>query len=407
MNKNKEEQAGDYTMIAKTIYGLEDVLASELLKLGAKKIETHNRAVTFSGDIGFMYKANLSLRTALRVLKPIHSFEVVNEESLYRDIYDFEWESLIGPENTIAVDCVLNTPLFNHSMYISQKTKDAIVDRFRDKFEKRPSVELTNPDLRISIHISGNTCSVALDSSGYSLHKRGYREATGIAPINEVLAAGLVMLTGWERHLPLIDPMCGSGTILAEAALIANNIPPGYFRETFGFQKWKDYDAKLFELILESTVNKIKNDDYVKIIGCEKEPDVAQIASENIKHAKVDDVVTINTGNFEDFNPPQSKGVVIMNPPYGERMNEEDISALYKKIGDTLKQKYQGYDAWIISSNPEAFKSVGLRPSRKITVFNGPLECRYMKFEMYQGTKKLHKVREREERENEQKENKD
>ncbi|MBA2583401.1 MAG: class I SAM-dependent RNA methyltransferase [Bacteroidetes bacterium] len=390
-------------MIAKTIYGLEDILASELLKLGAKGIETHNRAVLFTGDMGFMYKANLSLRTALRILKPIFSFEVQDEQSLYKEINNYEWESLISPENTIAVDCVLNTPLFSHSMYISQKTKDAIVDRFRDKFEKRPSVELNNPDLRINIHISGTTCSVALDSSGYSLHKRGYRETTGIAPINEVLAAGLIMLTGWERHLPLIDPMCGSGTILIEAALMANNIPPGYFRESFGFQKWKDYDEKLFEMILESSVNKIRNDDYVKILGCEKDAEVAKIAVENVKHAKVNDVVNITKGDYEEFEPPQSRGVVIMNPPYGERMEDQDISALYKKIGDTLKQKYQGYDAWIISSNPEAFKSVGLRPSRKITVFNGPLECRFMKFEMYAGTKKLHKVREREDRENGQK----
>jgi putative N6-adenine-specific DNA methylase len=387
------KQEGDFKMIAKTHFGLEEVLAKELLRLGAKDIETHNRAVSFIGDKGFMYKANLNLRSALRILKPLFSFEVQNEESHYQKIKEWAWEELIGPDSTLAVDCVLNTDLFNHSYFIALKTKDAIVDRFREKFGKRPNVDTEEPDLRINIHIFRTTCSVSIDSSGTSLHKRGYREETGEAPINEVLAAGLIMLTGWERHQPLIDPMCGSGTFLIEGAMYANNIPASINRKSFGFMKWKDFDRELWEMLFDSAVNKIKNDDYVKIFGCDVSALMANKAKENVKQAQVDDVVKVKKSSFHDFDPPQGRGVVIMNPPYGERIGLQDISEFYKSIGDTLKSKYNGYDAWIISSSPEGFKSVGLRPSRKITVFNGPLECRFMKYEMYQGTKKLHKMK--------------
>jgi putative N6-adenine-specific DNA methylase len=392
MDKEIREETEDFKMIAKTFLGLEDTLTQELLRLGAREVEAHNRAVSFVGDKGFMYKANLNLRTALRILKPIFSFEVSNEESLYREINNYAWEDLLSADDTMAVDSVLNTDIFNHSQYISQKTKDAVVDRFRSKFDKRPSVDLTNPTIRINVFVSANTCYVSLDSSGYSLHKRGYRENVGEAPINEVLAAGLIMMSGWEPHKPLIDPMCGSGTFLIEAALIANNIPPGYYRESFGCMNWKDFDKELWDKIFKNSINKIKNHDYVKIIGCDADRAMAEKASDNVKQSKVDDVVKVIHSSFEDFTPPEQKGVVIMNPPYGERLKIEEITEFYKKIGDTLKAKYEGYDAWIISSSPEGFKSVGLRPSRKITVFNGPLECRFMKFEMYRGTKKLHKI---------------
>jgi putative N6-adenine-specific DNA methylase len=390
--ENKKMGEGEFKMIVKTHFGLEEVLAKELLRLGGRDIEIHNRAVSVVGDIGFLYKANLGLRTALRILKPIFSFEVQNEESLYQHIKEFAWENLITTEQTLAVDCVLNTDIFTHSYYIALKTKDAIVDRFREKFDKRPSVDTADPDLRINIHVFRTTCSVSLDSSGSSLHKRGYREETGEAPINEVLAAGLLMLSGWERHQPLIDPMCGSGTFLIEAAMYANNIPAGYFRKSYGFMKWNDFNRELWDTIFESSVNKIKNDDYVKIFGCDILENMANKASENVRLANVDDVVSVSHSSFHDFNPPQARGVVIMNPPYGERIGLQDINEFYKSIGDTLKSKYSGYDAWIISSSPEGFKSVGLRPSRKITVFNGSLECRFMKFEMYQGTKKIHKL---------------
>jgi putative N6-adenine-specific DNA methylase len=386
-----KEIAEDFPMVAKTVAGLEEVLADELLKLGAKNIEKLNRAVLFTGDKGFMYKANLNLRTALRILKPIKSFEISNEQSLYDEIRKISWDEYITFKDTIAIDTVLSTDLFTHSQFISQKTKDAIADQFREKYQARPSVDLDHPTLRINLHIAGTTCSVSLDSSGDSLHKRGYRDKTNLAPINEVLAAGLVLLSGWDKRSNFIDPMCGSGTIAIEAALYANNIPPGYFRKEFGFERWKDFDKELWDLIFESSVSKI-SDHQQKIIASDISKHVSRKAKENVKLAKVEDVVTVETASFEELEPPAGRGVVIMNPPYGERMDKDDLEVLYKSIGDTLKKKYKGYTAWIISSNMEAFKFIGLRPTRKIQVFNGPLECRFMKFEMYKGTKKVHKL---------------
>ncbi|HYG39524.1 MAG TPA: THUMP domain-containing protein [Cytophagales bacterium] len=383
----------DFKMVAKTIFGLEDLLVDELEKLGAKDIEKHNRAVSFTGDLGFMYKANLCLRTALRVLKPIKSFQVLNETQLYNEIKKTDWSEYLGPKDTLAIDCVLSSDLFNHSQYLSQKAKDAIVDQFREKFGERPSVDLDLPTVRINLHISKETCTVSLDSSGESLHKRGYRDKTNLAPINEVLAAGLVLLSGWDKISPFVDPMCGSATILIEAALIACNIPPGYFKEEFGFQRWKDYDEGLWDLIYKSTMKKIE-DSPVELVGVEISRNVAKKAKENIKLARVDHLITIHNSAFQDFEPPVGPGTLVMNPPYGERMHlDEDINGLYKSIGDTLKKKYGGYKAWIISSNMEAFKHVGLRPTRKIPVFNGQLECRFMCYNMYQGTKKIHKLK--------------
>ena len=382
----------DYQMLAKTIFGLEDVLATELLKLGAKDIEKHNRAVSFKGDKGFMYKANLCLRTALRILKPIKTFNITDEASLYNEIQKINWDELMETKDTLAIDCVLNSTLFTHSQFLSQKAKDAIVDQFRTKYSVRPSVDLDHPTLRINLHIYHDTCTVSLDSSGESLHKRGYRDKTNLAPLNEVLAAGLVLLSGWDKQSVFIDPMCGSGTILIEAALLANNIPAGYFRNEFGFERWKDFDADLWDLIFDSALSKITNDSQ-QIIGTDISRNVSRKAKENVHLAKVEDVITIHTSSFEEFEPPQAnRGTIIMNPPYGERMDKDDIHVLYKNIGDTLKKRYSGYDAWIISSNMEALKEIGLRPSRKITVFNGPLECKFMKYQMYQGTKKVHKL---------------
>jgi putative N6-adenine-specific DNA methylase len=384
----------NFKMIAKTIFGLEEVLAEELQRLGARNVEVHNRAVSFEGDKGFMYKANFCLRTALRVLVPIHSFNVINEQSLYDSIQTINWEEYIDAEDTIAIDTVLNSELFTHSQFLSQKAKDAIVDQFRDKYNKRPSVDLDNPTLRIHLHIFQNACTVALDSSGDSLHKRGYRDKTNLAPINEVLAAGMILLTGWDKRTNFVDPMCGSGTLLIEAALIANNIPPGYYREQYGFQNWNKFlafDEELYDIIFDSAINKITNHQQ-KIIGCDISKNVAKKAKENIKLAKVDDIVSIQSCAMQDIEVPTGRGVVVMNPPYGERMVKDNIDELYKSIGDTFKQKFSGYDCWVISSNIEGFKKIGLRPSRKITLYNGPLECKFMKYEMYQGTKKLHKL---------------
>jgi putative N6-adenine-specific DNA methylase len=388
----KEEK--DFKMIAKTIFGLEEVLSTELQRLGAKDVVIHNRAVSFTGDKGFMYKANLCLRTALRILVPIESFKVRDEKSLYESIQSINWENYMDVTDTLAIDTVLSSELFTHSQYLSQKAKDAIVDQFRAKHGERPSVDLDKPTLRIHLHVVGDNCTVAFDSSGESLHKRGYRDKTNLAPLNEVLAAGMILLTGWDKRTTFIDPMCGSGTILIEAAMIANNIPPGYYRDEYGFENWKKFmafDDELFNMIFDSAINKITNHEQ-KIIGCEISRNVSKKAKENIKHAKVDDVVTIQTSPMQEMEVPAGRGVVLMNPPYGERMVKDNIEELYKSIGDTFKKNFQGYDCWVISSNVEAFKHVGLRPSRKITLFNGQLECKFMKYEMYQGTKKIHKL---------------
>lgn len=387
----------EYPMLAKTLFGFEELLAAELLKLGAKNIEVHNRAVAFTGDKGFMYKANLCLRTALRILKPIKSFTVSNEQSLYNEIQKINWDEYLDASGTLAIDCVLNTDLFSHSMYIAQKAKDAIVDQFREKYSIRPSVDLDHPTLKINLHIYRDTCNVSLDSSGDSLHKRGYRDNTNLAPLNEVLAAGMILLSDWDKKSTFIDPMCGSGTLLIEAALIANNIPPGYFRKEYGFERWKDFDEDLWSLIYDAAIDKISNNTQ-QIIGVEISSNVARKAKKNVYLSKTEDVIQVNHASFEEFEPPAPdslgrRGVVIINPPYGERMDKDDTNALYKSIGDTLKKKYSGYDAWIISSNMEALKCIGLRPSRKITLFNGPLECRFMKYQLYQGTKKIHKMR--------------
>lgn len=392
------KETNDFKMIAKTIFGLEEILSQELQRLGAKDVEVHNRAVSFTGDKGFMYKANLCLRTALRILVPFDTFKVTDEKSLYNSIQSINWEDYMDVTDTIAIDTVLNSELFTHSQYLSQKAKDAIVDQFRAKYGERPSVDLDKPTIRINLHIYNDTCTVALDSSGESLHKRGYRDKTNLAPINEVLAAGLVLLTGWDKRTNFIDPMCGSGTILIEAALIANNIPPGYYREDYGFERWKKFmpfDEELWNTIFDAAINKITNHEQ-KIMGGEISPNVAKKAKENIKLAKVDDVVSIKNCDMKDFEVPPGRGVVVINPPYGERMVKDNIEELYKMMGDTFKKNFAGYDCWILSSNMEAFKHVGLRPSRKIALFNGQLECRFMKYEMYQGTKKIHKLEKKE-----------
>jgi len=387
------ESPDELRLTAKAIYGLEEVLSFELKKLGARDIELHNRAVSFTGDKGLIYKCNLHLRTALRILVPIEKFEVQDEQSLYDGIKAIDWEQYMGVDDTLGIDCVLNTPIFTHSLFIAQKAKDAIADQFRDRHNKRPSVDLARPTLRIHLHIYNNVCSVALDSSGESLHKRGYRSQVNLAPMNEVLAAGLVLLSGWNRSSNLIDPMCGSGTILIEAALIAANIPPGYYKDDFGFMRWTRflaYDPELWQKIYDAAIDRIV-EVSPNIYGGEISHNVARMAKENVKLAKVEDMVQIRECAMEDFEAPEGGGVVIMNPPYGERMDKQDSNELYASMGDTFKKRFTGYDCWIISSNMEALKYVGLKASRRIPVANGHLECRFVKYEMYSGTKRVFK----------------
>ena len=382
----------NFEMLAKTFYGMESLLADELLSLGAQDIKKGNRLVHFKGDKGFMYKANLCLRTALKILKPFYHFKAKNEHELYEKIYNFDWNELLSPNETFLIDSVVSGQIFTHSLYASQRTKDAIVDRIRKQTGDRPNVDTRHPDFRIHLHIYENECSISLDSSGSSLHHRGYRSATNIAPMNEVLAACLVQLSGWDRQTDFIDPMCGSGTILIEAAMLACDIPANLNRNEFAFEKWSDWDASLFDKIRQSQLKKVKSP-VGKIYGFDKAPSAVEKAIQNVKNASLEDFIHVNRSNFfHSSKIGETPLHLLTNPPYGERL-EGDIDGLYQEFGDTLKRNYPNTNAWMISSNFEAMKFVGLRPTRKIKLFNGKLESRLCLFPIYAGTKKIHKLK--------------
>lgn len=388
---------GDFEMKVTTFFGLEEVLAAELLRLGGKDIEAFKRGVSVKGDMGYMYKVNLCSRVALRVLIPIYKFKASSDQELYEGIKKFKWEDFMKVTDTLAVEGVPNSEHFEHSLYVEQKTKDAICDRFREiSNDKRPNVDLKTPTLRIYVHIFKDDVSVSLDTSGDILFKRGYREDIIDAPIKEVLAAGIVLISGWQPHLPLIDGMCGSGTLAIEAALFAGNIPAGIFRKEFGFMRWKNYDEKLYDTIFEASLSKIK-EDVPNILANDISDKSINIAKINVGVAKVDDSIKFSRKSFFDLTVDKPMGTVLLNPPYDERMKKEDIETFYKQIGDKLKKDFSGWTAWIITSNLEAAKYIGLRPTRKITLFNGSLECRLFKFEMYAGTKKVHKLQPKQE----------
>ncbi|MCD4731786.1 MAG: RNA methyltransferase, partial [Bacteroidales bacterium] len=324
---------------------------------------------------------------AIRVLKPIASFRALNEDELYAETGKINWQQYLGLDSTFSIDGITSYSNITHSKYLALKTKDAIVDQFRNKFGKRPNVNTENPDVSINVRVFKNEATISLDSSGESLHKRGYRVATGPAPMNEVLAASLVLLSGWNGKTNFIDPMCGSGTIPIEAALFARNIPPGNFREDYSFNKWNDFDSELWDQVVNEAKEQIRDID-VQIVGSDWSGRILETAKENVKSAGLKDTVTLKMNFIDDSEPPKSPGFFVTNPPYGERIKIDDIKSLYKGIGDALKKDYSGYTAWIISSNFEALKFVGLRPSRNITVYSGKLECKFAKFEMYTGTKK-------------------
>ena len=381
----------NFKIVAKTFYGMEEVLAKELLDLGAQSVEIGNRIVTFMGDKGFIYKANLCLHSALKILKPIYEFKANSNEDLYNKLYNYNWSYYMNESNTFVFDSVLSGNIFTHSLFVSQKAKDALVDKFRDEKKNRPDVDLKHPDFRFHLHISNNTCSLLLDSSGESLHKRGYRVSTNIAPINEVLAAGIIKLSGWDKSCDFLDPMCGSGTFLIEAAMMASNIPANINRDEFAFEKWPDWDLDLFELIQNSQLKKVKELD-IKVFGYDKSPSAIMKAKQNINQASLSDFISVDQINFYETSKASNEKLhLVTNPPYGERL-KGNIQELYKNIGDTLKTKYPNTDAWFISSNLDAMKYVGLRPSRKIKLFNGKLESRLFYFPIYSGTKKVHKL---------------
>lgn len=377
-------------IIVKTFQGLEDVLAEELKDLGAKNIQPLKRAVSFDGNLSLLYKANLHLRTALRVLLTISKFEAKDEETLYRTVHDFDWNQYIDEKSTFAVDGVVFSDYFKHSKYVALKVKDAIVDKFREVTGERPSVDVNNPDLRINVHIFQEKVTISLDSSGSSLHMRGYRASNQEAPLNEVLAAGMLLIAGWKPNIPLIDPMCGSGTILMEAGMMAYNMAPAIKKMHFGFMKWRDYDEKLW-----TKIHKKAEDDIATPKGSIHGSDISGEAVDIAKVATLN--FNLNFGirlmkmPFNRLYPKTDHGMLILNPPYGKRLKPDDINALYKEIGNSLKKAFVGFEAWILSPNVEALKNIGLHPSKKHTLFNGPLECKFQKFEMYEGSKKAAK----------------
>ncbi len=379
----------NFRMQAKTFYGFEEILAQELKALGAADVKIGNRMVEFYGDLGFMYKANYSLRTALRIQKPIHTFSVKTEHQLYDRMKKFPWENYFNVDQTFVIDPTVFSDYFTHSHYAALKVKDAIVDRFQENTGRRPSIDKENPDVRFNLHISHDKVTLSIDSSGESLHKRGYRSETGPAPINEVLAACLLITSGWDGKGNYLDPMCGSGTMLVEAGMIACNIPAQIHRREFSFQNWPDYDPKLFAEIRNFRINRIRDFDY-KIVGYDISPMMVKIAEENIRSADLSDIIEVRQQDFFTSKKDMFPVSVVFNPPYNERL-ENDNQVFYKQIGDTLKSSYPNTLAWFVTSDLSAKKYVGLKPSKKLKVFNGKLECDFLQYEMYEGTKKFKK----------------
>ncbi|MBN2349812.1 MAG: RNA methyltransferase [Bacteroidales bacterium] len=373
-----------FEIIAKTYQGLEGVLAEEIRQLGAENVAIIRRAVRFDGDERLLYMSNIYLRTAIRILKPIYNSVLNKAEDLYDVVRQIDWSQYFTVYNTFYIDAVTYSKHFNNSHFVAQRTKDAIVDQYRDKYGQRPDIDLNNPHIRIHIHIVENNISIALDSSGESLHKRGYRKFQGKAPLNEVLAAGLIQLSGWDGKISFVDPMCGSGTLAIEAALLASGIPAGFFRKQFAFQNWKSYNRNLFDSI-KNEINRQKSTDFPEIVASDVSLPAIESAKENAKTAGVLNRIQFNNIAFEHTKAYAKTGILIMNPPYGERLKVDKINDFYKLIGDTLKQNYAGYDAWIFSGNKQAIKAVGLRPDRKISLYNGSIEGWYYKYSMYSG----------------------
>ncbi|WP_291529852.1 THUMP domain-containing class I SAM-dependent RNA methyltransferase [Bacteroides sp. UBA939] len=372
-----------FQMIAKTFQGLEEVLAQELTALGANDIEIGRRMVSFSGDKEMMYKANFSLRTAIRILKPIKHFTAKDADEVYEQIKAIRWEDFMDTHKTFSIDAVVFSEEFRHSKFVSYKVKDAIVDYFREKTGERPSVRINNSDVQLNIHIAQTACTLSLDSSGESLHRRGYRQEAVEAPLNEVLAAGMILMTGWQGDCDLIDPMCGSGTIPIEAALIARNIAPGVFRKDFAFEKWNDFDQEMFDAIYNDDSQ--EREFVHKIYGYDNNPKANEIATYNVKAAGVSKDVVLKLQPFQQFEQPKEKAVIITNPPYGERISTNDLLGLYQMIGERLKHAFTGNTAWVLSYREECFDQIGLKATSKIPLFNGALECEFRKYEIFGG----------------------
>lgn len=373
-----------FEMVAKTFQGLEEVLRDELIDLGAENVELGRRMVSFKGDLAMLYKANLCLRTALRVLKPIAKFSASNPDELYDFVRDFEWDTLMTPDSTFSIDSTVNSAEFPHSKFVTYRVKDGIADYFNDKYRRRPSIRLSGADVQLNVHISDNRITISLDSSGEPLNKRGYRVAQTEAPVNEVLAAGLILKTGWRGDCDLVDPMCGSGTFLIEAALIAANINPGIFRQSYAFESWPDFDKELFEELYND--DSAERDPSCRIYGGDIAREAVAAALKNIHAAGVEDYVEVECKPFQDWTEPPFEGMLITNPPYGERLRPGDLEGLYKQMGNTLKHYFKGYHAWILGYRDEHFREIGLKASVTFPVLNGSLECQLREYVLFEGT---------------------
>ncbi len=369
----------NFKMLATTLFGFEPLLERELLKLGAMDIKPGVRNVSFVGDTGFMYKANLSLRTALSILKPLTSFKFHNEDEFYQKLYAFNWSSIMSVDKTFMVSATTHQSIFNNSQFVGLRTKDAIVDYFRNQFGKRPSVSTDQPEMIFNIHINKNRCTLSIDSSGDKLFKRGYRTATNIAPINEVLAAGLLLHSGWDGQCDFMDPMCGSGTILIEAAMIACQIPPNLNRRTFGFMHWQDWDEDLFEIIMNSVLKKIRPFHF-KIKGIDKAPSAVRKAQDNVDKANLSEFISIHHDDFFSTSKQDERHLhMLFNPPYGNRL-DVNPKLFYNTLGQVLKQNYKNTEVWLITSDEDMPKFIDLKGSRRIKVFNGGIEAKLYQF---------------------------
>ena len=377
----------EFGLIAKTFMGLEPVLAKELTQLGANNVKIGRRMVSFTGDKEIMYRANFQLHTAIRILKPIARFQAKSADDVYAEIQKIDWSLYIEKGKTFSVDSVVYSEEFRNSRFVTYKVKDAIVDQIREHTGDRPNISVSNPDIRLNIHIAEKDCTLSLDSSGDSLHRRGYRQESVEAPLNEVLAAGMILMSGWQGETDFIDPMCGSGTLPIEAALIARNISPGVYRKGYAFERWPDFDQDLFD--------KIYNDDsqerqfFHHIYGYDVDMKAVNTARLNVRASGLSEHITIKQVDFKKFTQPLTKSIIITNPPYGERISTPNLLSTYKMIGERLKHQFLGNDAWILSYREECFDQIGLKPSIKIPVYNGSLECEFRKYSLFDGKLKI------------------
>jgi len=377
----------EFELIAKTFMGLEPVLAEELTSLGANNVQIGRRMVSFTGDKEMMYRVNFQLHTAIRILKPIAHFTAKSAEDMYTQVRKIDWSKYIEPGKTFSVDSVVYSEEFRNSRFVTYKVKDAIVDQFREATGDRPNISVSNPDIKLNIHIAEDKATLSLDSSGESLHRRGYRQESVEAPLNEVLAAGMILMTGWRGETDFIDPMCGSGTLPIEAALIARNISPGVFRKEYAFEKWPDYDADLFDRIYNDDSQEREFEHH--IYGYDIDMKAVNTARLNVKAAGLSNDITIEQADFKDFTQPKERSIMITNPPYGERISTPNLLATYKMIGERLKHEFTGNSAWILSYREECFEQIGLKPSIKIPVYNGSLECEFRRYQLFDGKMKI------------------